>query len=133
MDRVSGHAPRVVTRHGSALCISGAEPAGHLCERDGVLAAVSGQFSWRKSDLAAISCQHGAAAALLQGFEEHGPGVLKYLSGAFNAAIVCESENQVLIATDRAGANPVAYAEAGNALVFGPDAGTLVLHPLSFG
>jgi asparagine synthase (glutamine-hydrolysing) len=130
MDRVSSQTPHIVTSTASALSISAQEPASNLCERDGVLAALSGHFSWKKSDLAAVAEAEGAAVALLRGFEESGPDVLKYLSGAFNAAIVRESDNQVLVATDRAGANPVAYAEIGETLVFGPDAATLLIHPV---
>ena len=118
MDRPRAGESRIILGTCSALCINGVEPASHLCERDGVLAAVSGHFKWTNSDLATVAEQHGAAIALLQGFDRFGPNVVTYLSGAFNAAVVCEPGNQVLVATDRAGANPIAYAEAGDALIF---------------
>lgn len=120
---------RVVAGNRSALCIGGGEPAGHICKLGDDLAAVSGHVAWKKPELAALSEREGAAAALLQGFKKYGASVLESLAGSFNASVICEQTRSVLIATDRAGIKPVAYAQIGDKLVFGPDASTVMLHP----
>jgi len=91
----------------------------HLAESEGGVAAVFGDPRIIDKELADLAQSKGLVAALIRGFKDHGPGVLRRLYGHFSVFIALERERQALIAVDRVGVCPLVYASVDGGLVFG--------------
>ena len=117
--------------HGArnAVCVDSKEAQDRIAARDGMLAAISGDFEWRDAELRAVAERDGAGQALLHGYAQKGTDVLCVIAGAFSAVVTTDTGDVRLLATDRTGSQPVAYAEVDGGIVFGPDARTLQAHP----
>jgi len=67
---------------------------------------------------------------LLHLYEEHGADFFDKLNGQFAFAIYDERKDQLLLARDHFGINPLYYALVGDTFVFGSEIKALLAHPL---
>jgi len=101
----------------------------HLAASEDGMAAVYGNPRILDRPLADFAQVNGLAMALIRGFKDHGPGVLRKLYGHFSACIVLEPERQALIAVDRLGICPLVYTSVDDSLVFGSTSDAINLYP----
>lgn len=98
--------------------------------RDGRgLAVIEGFWHWDDQPLAAEAKHRGTAASLLRRFRERGPEIVRRLHGSFALAILDPDRNEALLAVDRIGTRPLAYAFSPAGLVFGSTLDALRAHP----
>ena len=80
--------------------------------------AIWGPVRFEDPHLGNLAARNGAAHALAHGYAQSGTDFLKKLTGAFALAIIDAERGETLLATDRIGTHPVAYAESRGTLVF---------------
>ena len=91
---------------------------------------VFGRPRWADDTLAEEANRTGVARSFLAAYDAHGVGALTKLRGAFALALIDEECGEVLIAVDRSGTCPIAYATGSNGLVvFGSSVDAVVSHP----
>ncbi len=103
--------------------------AASLFQDDTCLAVVDGFLRWRDRELAEFDTRHGHAAALVQGFRRHGPGVLRQAAGAFACVLLQPREHYALLAVDHVGQRPLAYAATDTGLIFASHLDSLTAFP----
>ncbi len=101
-----------------------------IYQDDGVLAAIDGHPIWHNKELRSQADMGGHAYALATGFARMGRDVLKNMSGVFALVLIHEQANEVLLAVDRMGIRPLAYAVLSDALVFGTTADSVRANPV---
>ena len=79
---------------------------------NGLMAAVDGSIAWRDPELARRARELGQAAALLAAAERHGERILEHVGGHFALVLFDTRRQQALLACDRMGTRPLAYAVA---------------------
>ena len=79
---------------------------------------ITGDISWRDSDLSDIAAQNGNAAALESAFLRSGAEAFDRINGGFTAAIIDSEANKVTLALDRMGIGRVVYKVLANTIVF---------------
>jgi len=104
------------------------DPVGLHCH-DNVLVAVIGAAHWSDSALATQSAQNGLAASIHSAYRTHGMEFLSLLHGAFGLAIVDSAARTGMLAIDRLGIQPLAFAHSAESLVFASDARSVAAHP----
>jgi len=121
----------LATRSSVGCGVAGASLHGDtdLCQEQGVLAAITGRPQWQDPALAETARRHGHARALAEAYLARKTHALDQLRGAFALAVVREGEWEALLATDRLGTLPLAYAFRQGCLVFGSSGGCLQAHP----
>lgn len=67
---------------------------------------------------------------LLHLYEEHGPDFFDKLNGQFAFALYDERQDQLLLARDHFGINPLYYTLVGDEFIFGSEIKALLAHPL---
>lgn len=93
------------------------------------LAILVGSARWSESALAELAMRDGAARALAAGYQKYGDRVLRLIKGAFSLAVVDKGTGRALLAVDRMGIFPLAYAQANGAIVFGSTVDCVKAHP----
>ena len=73
---------------------------------------------------------HTDVEVLLHLYEEHGADFFDKLNGQFAFALYDERQDQLLLARDHFGINPLYYAMIGDSFVFGSEIKALLAHPL---
>jgi asparagine synthase (glutamine-hydrolysing) len=92
--------------------------AADLLQTATQLVAIWGPVRFEDPHLGNLAARNGAAHALAHGYAQSGTDLLKKLTGAFALAIIDAERGETLLATDRIGTHPVAYAESRGTLVF---------------
>jgi len=125
-----GSTPHIVVGKNSALSVApnGTGKGGALKDGD-VLAAIQGAFYWKDDELANIEKRESSAAALIRGYRARGLDVLKCLYGSFSVALIDESKQEAMMATDRLGIEPLVYTMSGDSLVFSSSSDAVCKHP----
>lgn len=113
----------------SALAVASAPGASDIYEGDGLRVAIFGQAKFRDRELALKAQATSAAQALAKGWLEKGTGICTDVSGTFSFCILDEDSDKAILAVDRMGAHPLAYACAEGSLIFGSSAHALLCHP----
>jgi asparagine synthase (glutamine-hydrolysing) len=93
-------------------------------------ALISGAHRWRDDSLQEMARIRGPGLAVLEAFRRHGPDFLAKLAGRFALALVTPGERSVLLAVDRMGIEPLAYAATPSMLAFASGTEPLTRHPL---
>ncbi|HYE37073.1 asparagine synthetase B family protein [Methylocaldum sp.] len=93
------------------------------------IAACHGRPRWKLAELAKIAERRGHAAALSDGYSEHGADIFQYLLGSFSLVIADTQQRRCLIAIDRMGISPLYYSVRNGQLIFGSDARCIKQHP----
>jgi asparagine synthase (glutamine-hydrolysing) len=117
LGRFDGSAVRRISAAFGAVAVAGKD--ADVFEDSGRLAAVWGKARFGDAELAALARSHGAAHALAMGYERKGSGVVAEISGACAVAVLSGRGGEALLAIDRIGVRPLAYAFVGDRLVFG--------------
>lgn len=94
-----------------------------------VIAALVGPARWDIPDLQQMAEQQGWAVSVAEAYRAHGEDFLAHLHGAFSVAVVDTQSQTVLLAIDRLGIQPLAFAETSKGLVFASDARAVAAHP----
>jgi asparagine synthase (glutamine-hydrolysing) len=113
----------------AALACRGRSPSPVIYQSPDIVAVVEGTPHWKDADLSRLARDRGPSQALAEGFRRYGKGVLEKLLGAFSLCILKPSENYALLAIDRVGIRPMAYAVRDEALVFGSLIDNILAHP----
>jgi len=114
----------------AALALATPAPGGDGAEAGGIWAAIEGGPRWDDPDLAGLAGAKGHAAALIEAFRRHGPGLLDRLRGHFALAIIEPAARRGLFAVDRFGIYGLCMAEpAPGIMVFGTTTDSVRAHP----
>lgn len=92
-------------------------------------AALVGQARWEIPELQRQAGQTGWAASVIEAYRAYGPSFLEHLHGPFALALVDTQNEVALLAIDRLGIQPLAFAQTGKGLVFASDARAVASHP----
>src|SRR5262245_62094105 len=99
------------------------EEPGPLSPEDGLHIAVVGRIAWSEEPLRRLAEERGQRAALAHAYRRSGTRLAALLGGHFALALIDPAHRRVLLATDRMGTKPMAYARVGaDGLVFGSSA-----------
>lgn len=103
------------------------EPISTHLEAD-AWAVVDGSPRWLELDLAEIARQRGHGAAAMRAWRTSGTSFVTKLRGSFALAVVDERTGTSLLAVDRFGSRPLAFAELRGGLVFASNVEALRRH-----
>ena len=102
---------------------------GDLQRTGTLLAAIEGHPRWRDAELARLARDQGPAAALLEAYRRHADGLVEHLTGDFALAVLDGERRHALLAIDRLGIRPLAFAADARGLVFGSQIASIITHP----
>jgi len=94
-----------------------------------IFAVLIGQARWELPELQRQSGQTGLAASIIEAYRTYGPGFLERLHGPFALALVDTQDQAALLAIDRLGIQPLAFAQTAKGIVFASDARAVAAHP----
>lgn len=114
--------------HDHAIAVVGR--SSDLHQNQHALFAIDGHPLWADAALAGLATRAGHAAALAAAYAQHGNDFLKSLQGSFALAILHPEAREALVAVDRMGMRPLAYALRDGCLVFGSTTDSIGAHPL---
>ncbi len=106
---------------------------GQIGVFDSVYAMLCGDPVWQDASLAKEANQVGNAGLLAKLWQTHGLAALDRIGGSFALALYERDRQEGMLAIDRIGICPMAYAEVPNGLVFSPDLNVLRRHPVISG
>lgn len=95
-----------------------AAPSGQLVRDGDVLAGFTGDPCWHEPELAALAAARGRAHSLLMAWRQYGRDLLQHVGGRFSLAVLDGRSGQGIVATDRAGAHPIAFADLADVTAF---------------
>jgi asparagine synthase (glutamine-hydrolysing) len=114
----------------SLLAIDSASVAPTMLgEADAVSVCLVGAPRWTHDALEARRSHGDVVGSLLEGWQRFGATLLEHLRGPFSIALVDAAARTVLLASDRFGIHPVAWAKAGDGIVFASHVGAIRAHP----
>ena len=102
---------------------------GEVHQADGLLAAIEGHPRWLDAELDRLARDQGAAAALLAAYRRFGADLVLHIRGDFALAVLDGDRGEALLAIDRLGIRPLAFAAEGSQLVFGSQITSVLAHP----
>lgn len=88
-----------------------------------------GQARWEVPELQRQAEQTGLASSVITAYRTYGPSFLERLHGPFALALVDAQEQTALLAIDRLGIQPLAFAQSAKGIVFASDARAVAAHP----
>ncbi|MGC2048774.1 MAG: asparagine synthase-related protein [Gallionella sp.] len=94
-----------------------------------IITAQVGQASWEIPELQRQAEQTGLAASIIEAYRTYGPSLLERLHGPFSLALVDTHDQTILLAIDRLGIQPLAFAQTAKGIVFASDARAVAAHP----
>ncbi len=94
-----------------------------------ISAALLGQARWEIPDLQRQAEKDGMAASIIEAYRTYGQNFVERLRGPFALALVDTQEQVVLLAIDRLGIQPLAFAQTTTGIVFASDARAVAAHP----
>lgn len=100
-----------------------------LATSNEIICAVVGSPRWADAELAEIANRQGLARSFIAGYLRFGEQLLERLRGAFALAIAHHGGGSALLAIDRSGIHPLAFAEVGGGIVFATRADSVAAHP----
>ncbi len=110
----------------STACAS----TGDVCSfEDSGIIAIVGNPVWNDARLNEISKSHGAASALLDAYQVHGPQFLSDMKGSYAFIISDPDNNQCMAGVDRLGRYPLYYTNTDFGIIFGTSPSVLHAHP----
>lgn len=116
-------------RDGAALAASSPFGDISLYEASGVIAVLRGRIHSDDPTIASAIARHNPAAGVLAAWRQAGRDGLAHIHGSFALAVCEPASNTLLLAVDRAGAQPLCYAEVASGLAFAARADALTAHP----
>ena len=122
-------APKIQIAGRAAIAATASGDTAHVARADNTLATIEGFWHWRDQSLTKYAAEHGVAESLLRGYRDRGTDILYQLQGSFALAILDSTHDKALLAVDRAGTRPLAYARTPKGLVFGSTLDAILAHP----
>jgi asparagine synthase (glutamine-hydrolysing) len=130
------HAARVETTLNTGITSSPAALAAwqtndpvSVLGKGAVSAALVGSARWGIPELQRLAEQNGLAISVIEAYHAYGKSFLEHLHGVFAVALI-DTQNQVaLLAIDRLGIQPLAFAPTAKGIVFASDARAVAVHP----
>ncbi len=114
-------------RSGSKFALGTA--CGHVGESGDISCLIAGDPRWKGYELKAMAAREGEGAVFARLYGEEGKRALARLTGSFAVAVYDRRKNEGLLAIDRMGICPLAYAEIPGGVVFSGDLQILRRHP----
>ncbi|HTJ16905.1 MAG TPA: asparagine synthase-related protein [Steroidobacteraceae bacterium] len=100
----------------------------YLSQQGSISVVLRGEPLWR-TDESAVLKAHDPADAVRQAYRLWGQGLLERLHGRFALAVIDHGANTALLAVDRMGIEPLAYASHAQALLFATSAERIARFP----
>ena len=94
-----------------------------------IIAVLVGKARWEIPELQRQAQQSGLAASIIESYRTYGPNFLDHLHGPFALALVDTQDQVALLAIDRMGIQPLAFAQTAKGIVFASDARAVAAHP----
>lgn len=94
-----------------------------------IIASIVGQARWDIPELQRQAEQTGFAASIIEAYRTYGLSFLEHLHGPFALALVDTRVQVAMLAIDRMGIQPLAFAKTENGIVFASDARAVGAHP----
>ncbi|MHB1247077.1 MAG: asparagine synthetase B family protein, partial [Sulfuriferula sp.] len=116
-------------RDGAALAASSPFNDVSLYDAGGAIAVLRGRIHSDDPAIASAIARHNPAAGVLAAWRQAGRDGLAQIHGSFALAVCEPASNTLLLAVDRAGAQPLCYAEVAGGLAFASRADALTAHP----
>jgi len=113
----------------AALRVQGPPPTTHFGCREAIVAAIDGAPRWQHERLRETARERGDAVALIEAYRRYGRELVQYIHGPWTLAVIDTHKRCALLAVDRLGIRPAAFAVGGGAFVFGSTADSIVAHP----
>ncbi|WP_460034299.1 asparagine synthetase B family protein [Methylothermus subterraneus] len=110
-------------------CALASGQAGQIATFGPVSVLLCGRPTWAEAALAQEAGRRGAAELLARLWQSHGLAALDRIGGSFALALYDRARNEGLLAIDRMGICPLAYAQVAGGLVFSTDLSVLCRHP----
>jgi asparagine synthase (glutamine-hydrolysing) len=92
-------------------------------------AALVGQARWEIPELQRQAEQTDLASSVIEAYRTYGPSFLERLHGPFALTLVDTQDQTALLAIDRLGVQPLAFAQTAKGIVFASDARAVAAHP----
>jgi asparagine synthase (glutamine-hydrolysing) len=127
---MASHDFRVIGSHASVACSSHGHSGTCAAHQIGdIQIAYEGRPYWSENTAAEIRAASTLAEGIALAYRLLGPGLLEHLRGSYSLAILVPDRRQALLATDRMGIRPLAYAISSDGLVFASSALAVARHP----
>ena len=94
-----------------------------------IIASIVGQARWEIPELQRQAEQTGFAASIIEAYRTYGLSFLERLHGPFALALVDTRVQLAMLAIDRMGIQPLAFAKTRKGIVFASDARAVAAHP----
>jgi asparagine synthase (glutamine-hydrolysing) len=94
-----------------------------------IIASIVGQARWEIPELQRQGEQTGFAASIIEAYRAYGPSFLERLHGPFALALADTRAQVAMLAIDRMGIQPLAFARTRKGIVFASDARAVAAHP----
>ncbi len=134
IDALAGQWPRrrpETTLTGSRAVLAagdGCEPMA-LAQEEDVLVCVLGSPRWPDETLTRAAASGGHGQAAIAAWRTYGDRLVEHLGGAFGLVLIDQAQRTVMLATDRFGVYPLAWAQVEEGIVFGSSVGAVREHP----
>lgn len=96
-----------------------------VAETNGLLVAATGRPHWSDQGLQRLANDSGLAESIAAGYRQHGTDVLQRLHGPFALAVIDADRQELFLAIDRLGIEPLAWAAHEGGVVFSSDAAAI--------
>ena len=94
-----------------------------------IIASIVGQARWEIPELQRQAEQTGFAASIIEAYRTYGLSFLERLHGPFALALVDTRVQLAMLAIDRMGIQPLAFAKTEKGIVFASDSRAVAAHP----
>jgi asparagine synthase (glutamine-hydrolysing) len=126
--RPNARPDRALLKQGAVAATGFGKEGSQLCRANGIAVALLGHIRLAGQPAAT---NEDVAREIARAYASEGERLLERLSGAFALAILDESSDAALLATDRMGVFPLLYTTRRGGLIFASSADALRRHPLA--
>ncbi|MDP2025303.1 asparagine synthetase B [Sulfuriferula sp.] len=129
--RLDQHTAQRQQIHRGNAALAASSPFGDISvyQADGVVVTLRGRIHSENPAIAAAIAQYNPAAGVLAAWQRDGRAGLTQIHGSFALALCDPDNHTALLAVDRAGAQPLCYAQTPGGLAFASRADALGAHP----
>jgi len=126
-NAAAGQQSRLLDHASLAACSPFGDVSLH--EAGGAIAVLRGRIYSADPEISRAITQHNSAAGVLAAWRRDGHAGLAQIHGSFALAVCDPAASTLLLAVDRAGAQPLCYAPLASGLAFSSRADALTAHP----
>ena len=125
----SGKNPKLALAPNANLGCTDDPDHNSLFESEDLLIAIVGDAYWVDPELRQASTRQGLVRVFAEGYKQQERKFLAKLHGSFALCVIEPGKGKALIAVDRIGIKPLAYATAGEQFIFGSQITAILKHP----